>query len=215
MAVARPLGEWNVGAGASFRVSSAYEPFELGGERARYEPGNEYRLRLGGDSRLLGGRLALGATLAMFGDDAAGGSTYATGDRYVLQGAWSGAVRSLEVMVSGWNLTRGEGETIAGVAPWENISNLAISMAMDLGGARVEPNVELRTWMRDAGDRASGLHRGDNVGRLAALGIRAQSRLGGLLLTPSAAYSLGGVQTAVGRASLTGLRLALGARLER
>lgn len=213
VAVARPMGEWNVGVGASLRYSAEYEPYDVGGVRAQYEPGNEYRLRLGGDRPLFGGRMALGATLAIFGDDAAGGTTYATGNRYILQGAWAGVVRALDVTISAWNLTRGEGETVSGVAPWENIANLAVAVSTEMLGTRVEPSLEVRTWMRDAGEQASGLHRGNNVGRLATLAVRADSHALGLLLTPSFGYTLGGVQAGgPDRASLSGFRLSIGAR---
>jgi hypothetical protein len=216
VAVARPIGEWNVGAGASLRYSGRYEPFEIGGTAVQYEPGNEYRLRLGADRPLLGGRMALGATLAMFGPDAAGGTTYATGNRYILQGAWAGMVRSFDVSVSAWNLTRGRGETVGGVAPWENISNLAVAVSTEVLGTRVEPGVEIRTWMRDAGEAASGLHRGNNLGRLATLGVRAEARFASLLLTPSLGYTIGGVQAGgPDRASLSGFRVVVGARYGR
>ena len=212
IAAARPVGAWNLGIGGSLRYSARYEPFEIGGQRAQYEPGNEYRVRAGADRALLGGRLSLGATLSMFGADAAGGTTYSSGNRYIVQGAWLGAWRDMDVSLAAWNLTRGEGETIGGVAPWENISNLALTATVHAFGATVEPSLEVRTWMRDAGARASGLHRGDNVGRMASVGLRTQTRLGGLLLMPSAGYSLGGVQAGPDRARVTGWRVMVGAR---
>ena len=212
IAAARPFGAWNVGIGGSLRYSARYEPFEIGGQRAQYEPGNEYRLRAGADRPLLGGRVSLGATLSMFGDDAAGGTTYSTGNRYVVQGAWAGAWRDVDLSVAAWNLTRGEGETVGGVAPWENISNLAVTATVVAFGATVEPSLELRTWMRDAGARASGLHRGDNVGRMAVVGLRTQARVGGLLVMPSVGHSVGGVQAGADRAGLRGWRVVVGAR---
>ena len=212
VAVARPVGEWNVGIGGSLRYSGRYEPFEIGGQRAQYEPGNEYRLRAGADRPLLGGRASVGATLAMFGDDAAGGTTYSTGNRYIVQGAWLGTLRGVDVAVAGWNLTRGQGETVGGVAPWENISNLAVAATLDALGTRLEPSIEVRTWMRDAGERASGLHRGDNVGRMASIALRTEARVSGVLITPSVGYSIGGVQAGSGRASVTGWRVVLGGR---
>ena len=212
VAVARPAGAWNVGIGASLRYSGRYEPFEIGGQRAQYEPGNEYRLRAGADRALFGGRVSVGATLAMFGDDAAGGTTYSTGNRYIMQGAWLGTLRGLDVAVAGWNLTRGHGETVSGFAPWENISNLAVAATFDALGTRMEPSIEVRTWMRDAGERASGLHRGLNVGRMASIGLRTEARFAGVLITPSIGYSIGGVQAGSGRANVTGWRMVVGGR---
>src|SRR6266567_3395408 len=50
IAVARPLGDWNLGLGASLRHSAQYDPLEQSGSQAvHYQPGNEYRLRMGGD----------------------------------------------------------------------------------------------------------------------------------------------------------------------
>lgn len=212
IAVARQLGEWSLGIGASLRYSGAYEPFEIDGTRAHYEPGNEYRLRVGGEHPLLGGRVALGTTLAMFGADAAGGTTYSTGTRYIVQGAWAGGVRGVALSIAAWNLTRGEGETVGGTAPWENVSNLLIAGALDVGGARVEPSLELRAWMRDAGEQASGLHRGNNLGRLATLGVRGQVHALGVLVTPGVGYTRGGVQAGAERAELTGWRVVVGVR---
>lgn len=212
VAVARPFGDWNVGIGGSLRYSSRYEPFEIGGQRVQYEPGSEYRLRAGADRPMFGGRISLGATLAMFGDDAAGGTTYSSGNRYILQGAWLGTLRGIDVSVAGWNLTRGAGETVGGEAPWENISNLAVAATVHAFGTAIEPSVEVRTWMRDAGERASGLHRGDNVGRMASVGVRTEGRVGSLTVMPAVGYSVGGVQAGSGRADIAGWRLILGAR---
>ena len=212
VAVARPLGEWNVGIGGSLRYSGRYEPFEIGGQRVQYEPGSEYRLRAGADRPMLGGRLSLGATLSMFGDDAAGGTTYSSGNRYILQGAWLGTLRGIDVSMAGWNLTRGAGETVGGEAPWENIANLAVAATLDAFGTAIEPSVEIRTWMRDAGERASGLHRGDNIGRMVSVGVRTEGSVLGIMLMPSVGYSLGGVQAGSGRADITGWRVVVGAR---
>src|SRR6185503_17156813 len=50
IAVARPAGDWNFGAGISVRRSSQYDPFSpTGGVLLHYQPGNEYRARLGLD----------------------------------------------------------------------------------------------------------------------------------------------------------------------
>ena len=62
VAVARPLGTWNVGFGASVRHSSEYEPFrDASGTPFTFQPGPEYRARLGIDHPLGTGQIALGS----------------------------------------------------------------------------------------------------------------------------------------------------------
>ena len=58
IALARPLGDWNLGVGASVRRSSQYDPFDVGGGPAlHYQPGNEYRARVGVDRAFGTGRV--------------------------------------------------------------------------------------------------------------------------------------------------------------
>ena len=86
IALARPLGEWSLGIGVSVRRSSQYEPFDVGGGPAlHYQPGNEYRARVGVDRPVGTGRATLGVTYSAFGNDQLAGSVYNTGDRYITQ----------------------------------------------------------------------------------------------------------------------------------
>ncbi|HUF28073.1 MAG TPA: hypothetical protein VMM18_13950 [Gemmatimonadaceae bacterium] len=207
LAAARTFGAWSLGAGASMRYSARYEPFEIGGDRVQYEPGNEYRLRIGGDRMLFGGRFAFGLTAAFFGDDAAGGTTYATGDRYIVQAGLARRVGGTDLTISGWNLTRGTGETIAGTAPWENIANLTFVAGMEAGGARIEPSVELRHRYESGSGEPS------RDGVLATLGLRAGWRILGVSVSPAVGYTIGGVDATAGeRSRLTGWRASVGMR---
>src|SRR5205085_8080573 len=68
VAIARPLGTWNLGAGGSVRRSSSYEPFIAdGGARPHFQPGNEYRVRAGADHPFGTGRVTIGLTFSKFG----------------------------------------------------------------------------------------------------------------------------------------------------
>lgn len=219
IAAARTVGSWNVGAGLSLRYSGAYEPFRLTGEPAiHYQPGNEYRFRVGGDRPLLDGRLALGLSYSTFGHDVSGPYTYSTGDRYVLQGAYSRTAAGVDWMVRGWNLLRTYGQTVAGPAPWENIADLSVSGAVHPTlGLTLEPSLEVRAWSRDAGRRGlfahgdkPGLRLGENVARMAILGLRARGRVLGLTASPSLGVALGGMQAEGGRAGVVGWNVGVG-----
>ena len=49
LAIARPVGDWNLGFGGAVRRSAAYEPFDVPGQTLRFQPGDEYRARVGVD----------------------------------------------------------------------------------------------------------------------------------------------------------------------
>ena len=150
----------------------------------QYQPGNEIRFRVGGDRTAPGGRLSLGATYSMFGDDEAGGFTYGTGDRLVTQGGYQfnlGPTTSLSLFA--WDLYRFEGELLGdAVAPAENIANLALALGFGVAGATIEPNVEARFATSDDETRR---------GQLTQLGLRLRRPLGRLEIYPSAAYAIG------------------------
>lgn len=219
IAIARPVGSWNVGFGGSVRRSAKYEPGleDDAGTQVKYLPGDEYRARLGVDRPVGAGRVALGLTYSAFGDDAAGTFTYSTGDRWVAQGAYNTPLRGTDLYLSAWNLRRLAGQQANGVTtPPENIVNLAMSLAWRLGGASLEPNMELRHWSRD----------GDRAGQLAMLGLRTRVSVGEVGAIPSASYAVGsltlpntrgsGGETVAGAdADLRGWRVALTMRYPR
>ena len=213
VAIARPVGEWSVGAGVAVRRSATYEPFDIPDESFRYQPGNEVRARVGADRPLGAGRLALGVTYAAFGRDDADGSAYDTGDRVVAQGALTGIVAGQEFTVAAYDLLRAPGFYASGErAGRENLANVLLSLGVHALGSVIEPSVELRQWLQnaDAGDVSS------RASRLATFGLRVRAGVAGLTLYPSATYAIGSLAAAdqAGlpvQARLTGFRVGLAA----
>ena len=208
--IAQPVGRWNLGAGLSLRHSQEYEPFDVAGQRPRFQPGTEIRFRVGGDREVAQGRLMIGATYSAFGDDEAGTFTYDTGDRWAAQGAYSRRVGSAEVAVSAWNLLRTAGRRAVTAdssvtTPWENIVSLGVSAGLPAAGMHVEPNVELRHWSR--GPFAA--EPDGTVGQLATFGVRARLPLGSLDAIPGVSFTTGSVETAAGPASVSGLKASI------
>lgn len=219
VAVARPVGQWSVGAGLSARRSRPYDPFDMPGERLRYQPGDEVRVRLGVDRPVADGRLALGVTYAAFGRDDAGGSAYNTGDRVIAQGLLSGLVGGHEWTVAAYNVFRAPGEYASGErAGRENVANLFMSLGVRAVGTILEPSLEVRHWRQQTfdtpGQGNAEIERSQSS-RLATVSLRTRAYVGGLELFPSAGYTLfGKLATADidGRpvsADLTGFRLGL------
>ena len=182
IAVARPFGEWNVGFGASVRHATGYDAFEIEEQKIRFQPGDEYRARLGIDRAAGGGRVAFGLTYSAFGDDADGQTTYSTGDRLIAQAAYSVPTRVADIFLSGWNLTRGKGDRAGGLeAPAENIMNVGMTAGFRGLGALVEPSAEFRRWTVD----------GDGMGTMLNLGLRTRVTAGPLDVFPGATWSTG------------------------
>jgi hypothetical protein len=207
VAIARPMGEWNVGFGGSVRYSAEYEPYKSGDTPIKFQPGNEYRLRLGVDHGFLGGRVAGGLTYSKFGEDAAGGSAvYSSGDRYVTEAGYARTLHGIDYTVSAWDIFRAEGIRADQRAPTENITTALFSAGFDVGGMRVEPNIETRAWYSE----------GTWLGKMATIGIRNRIALGGMDFFPSAAYAIG-TTTAIDEStpSVTGFRASLTARFSR
>lgn len=215
VAVARPLGTWNVGMGGSVRVASAFEPVRpADGDPVRYQPGNEYKVRLGADRAVGSGQFALGATYSKFGQDDFGGSLYNTGDRFLGQIGYSTLLPAGTLSLTAWNLYRGTGQLVDGFeVPWDNIANGSVSLAMQVAGATVEPNAQVRTWWQAVPATESTPARTDRS-VLGELGVRARLGLGRLAVFPGAGFTIG--QLAAGaeqHAPMTGLRASIGAQL--
>jgi hypothetical protein len=210
VAVARPLGDWNLGFGLSLRRSAQYDPFDAaGGPALHYQPGNEYRARFGVDRAAGTGRVALGLTYSTFGNDNLAGSLYNTGNRWLTQGSYNNTLGAGQLAVTGWNQFRTRGTlSDSSLLGHENITNGSVAYGVTVGTLLIEPNVEGRMWMQE----------GVANSFLATPGLRATTSIAGFTMLPSVGYSLGrlaaedanGVRTT---ASLTGGHATLAIRL--
>jgi hypothetical protein len=222
IAVARPFGDWNLGAGGAVRRSAGYEPFSIPGQTLRFQPGNEYRARVGVDRAVRAGRVALGLTYSAFGKDDAGGSVYNTGNRLIAQGMYADAFSGHEMTVAAYNVFRGRGSYASGApAGTENIADVFGSVALRALGAPIEPSVELRHWLQHILGASSGTTTTPDrtqTSMLATLGLRTHVEAAHLRLVPSAGYTFGrlAMMDAAGtptNGGLTGFRAQLAVRV--
>lgn len=204
LAYARPAGDWNVGLGASLRKSAEFSAFEVASSEFRFQPADEYRLRLSADRPAGDGQVQLGLTYSMFGEDLADTTTYSTGDRLIATAGWSFPFRGTDVFLSAWNLFRMEGQQLGGDAPKENVFNASAAVSFDAGQILVQPNAELRLWQVG----------GARAGNLVNLGVRVRIPAGGLSLFPGLGYSMGNVYSVANGdgTKVSGLRFTLTAR---
>jgi hypothetical protein len=199
IAIARPIGSWNLGVGGSFRRSAAYNPYETGDGTAlpRYQPGDEYRVRAGIDRPFGTGQIQIGVTYSRFGDDEISGSIYNTGDRWLTQGV----IANGNLTIVAWNLFRTAGTLTDGsISEKENITNGMLSYGLNVLGGRIEPSVEVRSWQQI--EKPTGL--------LGTASLRFETSVAGFAVVPSVGYSVGRLatqsDTGFTTANLTGLR---------
>lgn len=209
-AVARPIGDWNAGFGASMRHAASYDPFDAnGGAALHYQPGNEYRVRGGIDRPVGTGRLALGLTYSTFGNDNLAGSIYNTGNRWLTEVGYNNSVGAGQLALTGWNLFRTAG-TLADSSylPHEDVTSAALSYGIGVTSMLLEPNVEGRTWFQGGGVPAS---------FLGTFGLRSRMTVLGFAVLPGVQYSLGRLaaqgQIAETTAAMTGWQVTLAVRL--
>jgi len=208
VALAHPLGEWNVGGGVSMRKSGAYTPFQTPDTvpELRYQPGNEYRARVGVDRGVGTGRVSVGLTYSTFGNDQLSGSVYNTGDRLITQFGFNNTAGAGTLMLSAWDLYRKSG-TMAGGAPLgqENVADGSIAYGFSSGRVALTPIAELRSWTQQ----------GQATSSLANLDLRASWSVGSAFVSPSVGYSVGKVASpgAAATSNLTGYHAALGITL--
>lgn len=203
VAVARPVGSWNVGFGASFRHSSEYEPFrDASGTAFKFQPGPEYRARLGIDHPFGTGQISVGFTFSQYGDDKSNALTFNSGNRYIGQFSMSNSLRqNVDYSFVVWNMFRTSGTLInQSASPSGNITNALIGFAVRAAGTvSVEPSIETRVWTQE----------GSKTSYLGTFGTRLAVNRGAWAIVPGFGFTIGAMEAA----TLTGLRGTLGIRL--
>ena len=203
VAVARSVGSWNVGFGASIRHSGEYEPFrDASGTALKFQPGPEYRARFGVDHPFGTGQISLGFTFSQYGDDKSNALTFNTGNRYIGQFSMSNSLRqNVDYSFAVWNMFRTSGTLInQSPSPRGNITNAMIGFAVrTAGNLSVEPGIETRVWTQH----------GSKASYLSTFGSRVAVNRGAWAIVPGFAFSIGAMEAA----TLTGLRGTLGIRL--
>ena len=222
IAIARPLGDWNIGFGGAVRHSSTYDPFNIPGQTLRFTPGDEYRARIGVDRGVANGRLSLGVTYSAFGNDDAGGSVFNTGNRVIAQAAVTNSFPGADVTLAGYNVFRAPGQYASGdPAGRENIANGYLGLGLHMLGTVVEPSIEARHWLQNVpastGSGTSVAERSQSS-YLGTVGLRVRMQGGGFAAFPSVGYTLGQLATLDAQgspvnAALTGFRAQLAIRV--
>jgi len=186
IALARPVGDWSLGLGMSMRASAAYDPYQLeSGGSIRYQPGDEFRARVGLDHPFGTGRITVGETYSRFGNDELDSSIYNTGDRWITEASISNSVHGGDYSLSAWNLYRTEGTLADGtVSGRENVADVSLVYGFAAGDTRVEPMIEGRSWAQ-AGAPLSGF---------GTVGIRLNDQWGRLDCLPASVTPLGASQ---------------------
>lgn len=209
VAVARTLGAWNLGAGASLRYASEFDAFQSDSGPVRFQPGNEYRLRLGADRALGAGRLTLGFTVSAFGEDRLRESTLLAGNRYLAQLVYSSQLLGGDLLVGAYNLFIGSGRLALGDATSQNITNAQVALGYKVGKIHLEPNVETRVWINQ---RAIS-------GVIGFGGLRARVPVGPLVFYPGGSIAMGNLDIpdagSIAATSARGLRGSLAVVWER
>jgi hypothetical protein len=218
LALAHSFGDWNLGAGGAVRRSAGYEPFSIPGQSLRFQPGNEYRVRVGVDRPVRAGRVALGLTYSAFGKDDVGGSVYNTGNRVIAQGMYTDAFSGHDVTLAAYNVFRGRGSYASGApAGTENIADVFGSIALYALGVPVEPSMELRHWRQNVIGTTPDLDRSQSS-VLGTIGLRTRMEYAHVRVVPSAGYTLGRLAAADATGEpvdmrLTGFRAQLAVRI--
>jgi hypothetical protein len=208
VALARTLGAWNVGLGASFRKTAEFGAFGADTNATRFQPADEARLRIGVDREAFGGRMTLAAIYSVFGEDACAGctgvsrSTYSSGDRLIGQVAFDIPTGASQLFLGGWVLHHAAGETVIGAAPAENILNGQVSLGFTVGSLFLEPSLEGRMWTVD----------GNKQGTLGFAGVRTKFDVGTIQVSPSVSYAMGTLEGSP-NADISGFKAGLTIRI--
>lgn len=201
LAFAQPIGSWNIGFGGSVRHATRFDAFKLTTGVLRFQPGDEYKARVGVDGALGAGRFSTSVSYSKFGKDAADSTTFATGDRTLAQISYSVPISQTDLSISVWDLYRAKGELIGAAAPWENVINVNVGLGMQLNDFYLQTSAEGRVWNVD----------GTRAGQLANLGFRLRFPVGAFSINPSTTVTVGKLYSAASRlsAGMTGFRAQL------
>jgi hypothetical protein len=157
--VARPVGDFNLGASAGYRVAGEFEPLD---EVAfGYRPGNELRLRFAADRNIGEDRKASAhLTIFRYGDDQfEGENLFQSGTRIQLVTSYAfPALGGASAVVYGGVLHRAQGSQlltgVSGVdpnAPSQTLLLMGSGARMPMGFGTLLPSVDLRLFRREDG----------------------------------------------------------------
>ncbi len=205
IAMARSMGNWNLGVAGSFRKSTEFDAFAISNKKFTFTPADEVRARVGLDRMIGNGRLTLGVTFSSFGNDVADSTSYATGNRYIGQAALYLPLGTTDLYVSGWTLYRAKGQQLGGSSNAETVANGSVALGFHVGNLLIEPSVEGRSWQDD----------GIKAGLLGNAGLRLRFGAGPFTIIPSAMYQAGTLYSTLDGSAmdLSGYRASLMIRL--
>lgn len=215
IAFARSLGSWNLGLGASVRVTQAYRPLRFAADSTlRYQPGNEYRARVGMDRTVGAGMISFGFTFSTFGRDSVASSVYNSGDRYIGQVAYSTQLGTGSISLVAWNLYRGEGmqgRTLR--VPWENLTSGSVGLSFPVGRMSLEPSLQAKYWLQRV-DASGNVAARTDRSVLAEGELRLRIPFGRAFLVPAAGFAGGNLATGPSTTvPITGFRGSLGLQI--
>jgi hypothetical protein len=198
LAVAQRLGDWNLGVSGSVRKTGRFDAYQLTTGVLRFQPGDEYRLRIGVDRPVGKGSFTGSINYSKFGSDVIDSSAFATGDRTMLQAGLALPFGPNDITIGLWDMYRGPGELIGAKSDWENLANVSVGWGIRAPNLYLNTSIEQRIWQVG----------GNRAGNLTNLGVRAQFNIGLFIIAPSTTVSLGKLHSAVGgpSADLQGIR---------
>ncbi len=198
LAVAQRLGNWNLGVSGSVRKTGRFDAYELTTGVLRFQPGDEYRIRVGLDRPVGKGSFNGSINFSKFGADVIDSSAFATGDRTMLQAGLALPFGITDLSVGFWDMYRAPGELIGAKSPWENLANLSVGFGIKSPYLYLQTSIEQRIWQVG----------GSRAGDMTNFGMRAQFNFGAFTVVPSTTVALGKLHSAVGgpSADLQGIR---------
>jgi hypothetical protein len=207
VAIAKPLGAWNVGFATSVRQSSEYEPFKDANDSVTtFDPGMEIRTRFNVDHPFGTGRVSAGFTFSKFGDDKANAATFNTGNRILGQIVVNSSLKSgTDYTLVLWNLYRSSGTLINNSpSPSGNITNAMMAFGIrgpaDVG---IEPSVEAKVFTQQNA----------RTSFLANMGLRFYINRGSWAAVPGFGFTFGQMDAGPTSATVTGMRATLAVRV--